>query len=831
MTVREENGVFIIDSADFAFGIDPSNGLKARWWYNKQSKRRLDLGNGDEIRFSIGLPESKIVKPGLRVTKLPKRGRQLNEVVFELSAEEVDAKVVVTYRWNGIEPVMTKDVSIANTGKTSWDRLLDIHLGDYVTDATPYKDPDWPIVVSATPGSVKMVEYADPAGRERGYPAYLENQFFAGLAHPSGFSLLNGNVLELHHHPGVVVKPKEVYSTMQAVYGVAPRGEASAAFKRHVYSRMRRVLRGHDHPYAIISTCGAQDNVGEKFDEITEDWCLQHISQLAQAQKKDGLHFDIYDISFWHDIKGDLKQGDPVRFPDNFKKIRKELDGLGVNIGLWIDSGYSDQGAKHTMNHWTFGANPDIYHCSTTGDGKGRICRSTAPANQMYIDGFLHQIKENQVRHIKLDNAGGEDSISTPGSYHLMPMCNNPAHDHLPGILYSVEQNHNAQIALFTAIDKASPDVFLMPYWGHNSPWWLLHADTVYDVGLRMEMASLSVQPALFGRSGNVRKLDQGKYIAAKNYPDIAWDTLGIALSDWHWNNRLGVEKWQEGALMDMCRGSLLFQIWSDDGGIPEKDRPQMAEFINLLKASPDCFRRPIPIGNPFKDDWWGYCCTDGKRAMVAIDNGSWEDQFVTLELNSSWGLPDRGDWDIYGWYPQRVKFTPSKNISFGARAQIAVRPFTALLLEIVPRGQKPSLAHRHWEEAILPLTFAEKSGAIEVTSEIDASKSELAFVVQGIIPSVKEEGWLAVTTEFISDSQPFFSRNNTPVSIAGQLDGQDVVFEVALNNTLYPAPWQTYRLKVNKAFSGKEFRLSCQTRLKKEVELKMKGHYVPLES
>lgn len=823
LNVKKEGGNFIIESPFFAFCLDTSDGLKGVYWLNKLTNRKLNLGNGDEVGFSTGLPESKIIKPKLKVVQTPKTGGQpLGEAVFVLRGDEVNALLTVTYSWNGNEPVLTKVMDIVNEGTIEWNRLLDIHLGTYATDATPYKDPDWPVIVNKTPwGDTNLEYWENPSGKTRGYPAYPENQFFVGLAHPSGFSLLNDQKIELHHHPGILIKPKEGFTSVQTIYGAANKGEARDGFKRHIYSRMRRVLRGHDHPYAIIDTCGAQNNTDEKFDNVTEEWSLQHISKLSQAQKEAGLHFDNYVVEFWHDTKGDLKQCDPKRFPNDFDKIAPSLNKIGTNLGLWISSGC--QTHPETMDQWTIGANPVLKNCSTTGNGKGRICRSTAPANQIYIDGLIYQIRTNHIRQIKLDCAGDNN-------HYLTPWCNNSSHTHLTGDLYSIEANQNAQIQLLSALNKECPDVFFTLYWGHHSPWWLMHADTVYDIGFKMEMASLALSPALYGRSSNVRRLDQGKYLAAKDYPDLAWDSLGIALSDWKWNNRLGSDKWQEGVLMDICRGSMLLHIWSDNDCIPLKDRPQMAEFINLLKASPGCFRNPHMLGNPFKDNWWGYCCTDGKKAFIAIDNGSWDDQLINLELNSSWGLPDDVEWDIYCWYPHHIKFEASTKKTFVAKEQIIIRPFTALLLEVVPHGRKPSIKDIDWKESEMPVRFLKRSQAVEVTSAISRTEKGIEFAVNGILPSQKVKGWLAVTTEFIKNGKPAFSLENKPLSMKGSIDGKNIEFAAALDNPLFPAVWQTYRYLADEDASGKEFSLSCVTNLKKEIEIVIKAYFIPLD-
>ena len=813
----------VLQSPSFSLQLDITDGLHAEMWENRITGRTLAMGHGSEVEFDIGLPGQALITPVLTVAKAPAAGYSPGgEAAFELASREPKAVVTITYRWDAKHPVLHKQAVIRNTGTTVWNRLLDVRLGDYATDAATVRDPDWPVRVTKMSGSAEWDSWADPAGRERGYPAYPENQFFIGLAHPSGFVLLQDQHLRLLHHPGLKLEPAKEFACMEAVYGVAQTDAARAAFRNHLYSRMRRVLRGHDRPYAIIATCGAQGGTDEAYDftALTEASSLDHISRMAEGQRSAGLHWDYYDIEFWHDPAGDLKTPDAKRFPHGFAPILSELVKLGATPGLWLSSGCTpsilSQGGIDT---WTIGRNPAVQECGTDGVGKGRLCRATEPANRMHIDGLIHQIRTNKIGLIKLDNNG---EGSGEGIY---PWCNNPKHEHLPGD-WSIEANHNAQIELLKALDHDSPALFIMLYWGHRSPWWLLYGDTIFDVGMRMEMDSLATTPALYARSSNVRMMDQARRMV-KDLPALGWDSLGLSLSRWAWNNRLGAEHWQEGVLMDLCRGQLLAHIWSDPGCFPVADRPQMAEFLALLKARPDCFAHPRFIGDARTDDVWGYCCSDGSRAMIAIDNGSWHDHVVPLELNSAWGLPDQGKWDVYCWYPKHVRFTTGDKKTFGSRVSIALRPFSQVLLELVPAGKEPTL-NRTWERLPMPKLFTEASSDVAVVATaIDKGKTQ-AWTIRGEIPPSKAAGWFAITAEFHRGGQPFLSLNNGPTSLSGSLVGQPAVFQPVLDNPLFPAPWQTYRLWVEAADSARPFELAIAVGLPKNVAVTFAGHFVP---
>src|ERR1700676_4192388 len=109
LTVTKERDNFIIKTPTFELCLNISNGLRAIWWLNKLTGRKLDMGNGSELDFTIGLPYSAVTKSDLAVRKTPEPGeQQLNSVEFELYAENVHAQAMVTYGWDGIQQVLTK---------------------------------------------------------------------------------------------------------------------------------------------------------------------------------------------------------------------------------------------------------------------------------------------------------------------------------------------------------------------------------------------------------------------------------------------------------------------------------------------------------------------------------------------------------------------------------------------------------------------------------------------------------------------------------------------------------------------------------------------------
>jgi hypothetical protein len=670
-------------SPAFVFCLNASSGLRAQWWENRLTGRRITLGDGLELGVDVGLPDGPIETLQWDViSQSPEHADEDGRYIFRLIANQTRLSARITYSWNAAQPVLRKLVEIHNEGGEEVNRLLNVRLGDYRVEA-------------------------DVSGQERGFPLYLDKEYFMSLAHPAGWATAEDGNVSLRQHPGVKLEPGEKFTCMETVYGTGAAGKAREAFLSHLYGRMRRVVRKHDKPYAIFEPFGARP--GGNFDE-TEEFLLDNIAKLAQGDRDSGCHFDLYSVDFWVDYHGDLKRCDAVRFPSGLAKIKEELGNLGTKLGLWIDSSWE---------RWSIGGNPDVQHClnvdprrpETLNDVPWRrlsFCRASEPIKSMYTEAFRHHIRENGARLLKFDN--------------LADVCMNPDHDHLPGI-YSTEPIQNAVIDFFHALDEECPDVFLMGYWGYRSPWWLLHADTLFDSGIHIEAASPSSFPAPYARDSVTQRLDQAQWHAG-DVPPLGKDSLGIWLSDWGWNSSIGKERWEAGMVMDICRGSLLAQIWSDTAWLSPPERKQMADFIDLLKERPACFANPrFILGDPWKDQPYGYCCSDGQRAFLALNNCAWSDTSLSLKLNSDWGLPNGQLWDLFRWYPSPARLVGDAP-SFGGEVSIALRPFEVVLLEAVPRGESPSL-DRQFRATPIPTGFTEPSRSIELSLEEPANPTE----------------------------------------------------------------------------------------------------------
>lgn len=768
---------------------------------------------------------------GERVVTEGENGR----IDFDLVADSGLLSATVSYRWTHDSPVLHKFIEIKNNASKDI-RMMNVRLGDYHTNE-------------------------EPTEGEQGFPVYIDGCFFMSVAHPSGWATGQDCDVVLKQYPGKLLHAGESFSCMETLFGVSQEQKANESFIAHVESRMRRVKRGHDKATFVFDSFGSWPITPLELDYghfPTEEAILHNIDCVAKGQTQDGCHFDYYTIEFWNDYYGDFTSPGPERFPHGFEPIQKELARLDTNLGLWIDT---------SAGRWSIGGNPVIKSCRTypaeayENDSQAVVlgecyCRAQEPYKAMFTNGFLHHIRQNHVRLLKFDDA--------------MAICHNPNHDHLPGV-YSTEAIHNAEIEMLNAFDRECPELFMILYWGHRSPWWLLHADTLFESGLFLEASTPASFPTLYARDGVTISLDQADFWC-DDVPKLGKDSLGVWLSAWSWNSSIGKERWQEGIVMDLCRGSLLFQFWSDYDFLSTEERKQAALFMALLREGEDCFRHSKRIlGNPWNNEPYGYCCSNGKRAFISINNCTWSDVTVQLSLEK-WGLESNQQWDVTRWYPNPAKLEGDSEAD-----GIALRPFEVVLLEIVPHGEVPTLS-KNFESLPMISAFTKPTRKLELSierlDEKDAAKVKLVDFLTGSgsfsrdtaakshewndtpkriletpnladyasygkqvlrisaeLPKYHKQGILFVSVKMRKDGM-LFKLNNLGMHFAAEakLNNNSIHCEPVIGLLTYAVPWQGWRIDLPESNGENRFELFITAMTPKGITLEFDGYFIPSE-
>ncbi len=746
-------------------------------------------------------------------------------VEFILTDEAEILQANILYAWNDQSPTLHKTITIQNHAQKDV-RIINVRLGQYQTNA------------ESTEG-------------EQGFPVYSDGCFFMTVAHPSGWTTGQDGIITLKQYPGTLIKPGDTFTCMETVYGVSDLDQARSAFIKHMESRMRRVIRGHNKPISILESFGSWPIEPLQLDYghyPNEKAILNHLEQYRQS----GCKFDYYCIEFWNDYHGDLTRPGCERFSNGFDKIKEKLGELDTALGLWIDT---------SAGRWSIGGNPVIKSCRSYNaaayerTGQEPIlgecyCRAQEPYKSMFQNAFLQHVRENKVRLLKFDDA--------------MAVCHNPNHNHLPGV-YSTEAIQNSEIEFLQALDNECPDLFIILYWGHRSPWWLLYADTLFESGLFLEASTPAAFPTLYARDGVILTLDQAT-VWCEDVPQSGKDSLGIWLTDWAWNSSIHTERWQEALIMDICRGNLLFQLWSDDRFLTPDEQNQVSFLMELFQNNKSCFENSKRIlGNPWNYEPYGYFCCDGKRAYLSMYNCSWSDITVRLEPEK-WGLPMGVIRDYYKWYPHRAKLEMKDKTT----PEIAMRPFEVIFLEIAPQNETaisdsiPSLPMKNhflrssvkqeisirqegktalrvgmedfisqYENRQVKGQYSDVPKRILETPDINTYQNydKKVFTIETLIFKNHGDGMIFIAAQMKKDGLTF-KLNNLGMHFAAEaeMDSKKQECHPVIGNLTYAVPWQGWRIPISRLQYNSKLKLTVTAFVPKETKIDFMGYFIPAE-
>ena len=488
------------------------------------------------------------------------------------------------------------------------------------------------------------------------------------------------------HFPARRLPPGQKTRSHAALLAVSKTGQALDQFTSYVQGKSPRKKRAISlyTPYGINNQWGG-------CPPLTDDETLDMLGVLEKWQQK-GLRFEYFTLDQgWMDPASDLTQFAPQCYPKGPAKMLERVKALGMKFGLW----FSVSGAGLVMRResrraaelrsWTgtcrmnrrIPAWPTGMGTSPTVGFPGQLCVASEPYFSILRDAVLYHIRENSLKFFKLDI----------GSYY----CNSTKHDHLPG-KYSVEAMYERLLDIAASARQADPDVYVMWYWGVRSPFFALHGDSVFESGLFMEGSGTSWFPTLYYRDSVTLNLDQSTQFA-KTLPPINKDSLGVWLSDIRWGNFMGNERWKESLIMDLGRGSLLFpQIWGDINLLDDQEVDFLVEIDSLVKKNESLFlRRRNILGDPWKNEVYGYANVRGARGFLFINNV----HFAARKARVAIGPGDRArslsgtSLEIVSHFPEKKRIEKEDGSGFraGDTAEVWVRPFEVLMLEVGPAG------------------------------------------------------------------------------------------------------------------------------------------------
>jgi hypothetical protein len=690
-----------------------------------------------------------------------------------------------------------------------------------------------------------------------GFPVMIADEVFCALEHPAGVNQGMGGRVRLRHHPGKKLAAGGTLTSRVSIVGVAPRGEGRQQFVDYIQARSpRKKMLGIYDPLGIN---GFPDH---PCWTLNDDEMLDTLKLLEKWQKR-GVRFDYYvpDVG-WQDWTGDLTRFWPQCFPEGPTKVIKKVNELGMKWGLWFAGTWAD---------WSCGLNPIIAPSRTVVpggkwpdflfrdgfdiyDGSRQLCMASEPYFSKLRDALLYHIRNYNLRFFKLDTS----------SYY----CNSTEHNHLPG-KYSTEANFDAVIDLAHAMHQASPDLYIMWYWGIRSPFFALHGDSIFESRIRMEAASTGDYPALFFRDAVTLALDQGVRFNDL-IPPMNKDSLGVWITDTWWGNAMGKERWREAIVMDLARGNLLFpQIWGDLYRFNDEDVDFLARIQRVAKENEAIFyKRKTILGDPWNNEVYGYAYFDGVHGFLFMNNVNFQSRPVKLKLNETIGLkaPAGVGLKIISHFPENAELRQGGQPVFksGQSLQCWLRPFEVAMWEIFPESQagKETIS---LPERELPAGKAEvESQRLDFELEAVSSGMEIYYgepephfrssMQRPTVEEFKRMGFekrilarramlpklgsgphvLAVVLRFRKDGKWWRYRQPGDLVQAKATIGEQPIirFETVPNfrqtENNESCPWLVFKIRMNPAWSGKGLTAAVNAYLPPEVEVQCEAWVVP---
>jgi len=690
-------------------------------------------------------------------------------IKLSLETQPDFGKVVLNYEWTSEEAALRKWFDFTNeSGQEKL--LLDVDLGDY------------PITAKCNQGF-------------QGFPVYLNDEIFCAIAHPAG--VVQGSDqkrLRLRHFPGKYLKPGESLTSMTVVYGMAESpGQARPAFWKYLVARSHRMKLAERTGkktwlhYDGLGHAWARPEPWGRIDPPSDNACLQVLDQLESFKEDYNLTFDYFwiDAGWWdYPNRFSLVDFNKDGFPNGPKKVVNRAKDIGMKAGLWFTRG-SD--------------------CPVPED--------------------VYKIWENAVRtqHDTYGFEGFKFDSSWSGCFRK---DHADQHIHLPG-KYSVQATSEGFIRIYTLCDEVSPEGWLFGYWGHDSPWWLLHVDTPGYHGLSHEMEHPCQYPTLYLRDSAILGWDQAQHYRW-DVPPIGRYTCGTFTGDSGYIN-LGFDRWIQEQAINMCQGPALLHVWSEPRRWMPIEAARLGRFDGLMESHPDCFLNSKQIlGDPWKGEVYGYACGDGDRTFMVVNNPTFIDQKIEIKLDEALGLTQTKPMQIYRHYPDPARLkTKKESWNLGDTLSWYARPNEIMLLEIAPAGQGTSLGQPWKEDALAEAPY--NPAAIELDVKLERTGVNDNMHMTGEVPEFNTGALFVFVLTASKDGKPH-PISSVPFDALGMVGPERIGYGEYLGGLtkVAGANWSVRKVQLPRADHARKIDIDITQSIPEGVDVTLKVYLMP---
>jgi hypothetical protein len=347
-----------------------------------------------------------------------------------------------------------------------------------------------------------------------------------------------------------------------------------------------------------------------------------------------------------------------------------------------------------------------------------------------------------------------------------------------------------------------------------------------------MEAAAVASSPNPSFRSSTSLNLDQAAR-HADTIPLSAQDSLGIWIGDVIWANRMGKADWRDAWLLDLARGNLVSQLWGNLTMLDGADLDFLADWHRFMRQHWRLYLNTRPIlGDPWRAEPYGYAASDGRGAVVTLNNPGFPAARVPLRLDESIGLSPSGQpLRVRQRHPRRGILAES--FGFGATVELPLRPFEVAVLEVGPDldadgwpgWTRPAVV----DSQPLPVE-ADRAGPDEVAVAVVAERLKevagyrtRAMVGEVALPSIDGPRALALIARLGRDGAHWYHREvNDLIALRASVDGREMAHERTPRHSCFNgpgSPWLLFRLPLGPSEGGRTLRFELAGLLPDEVD------------
>lgn len=537
------------------------------------------------------------------------------------------------------------------------DHTLRLTWSLILLDNAPYLRQQLTITAAGKDAPISRIQLVDLAlpnavvtGAVQGSPIVTGN-LFLGVEHPMARARVTNGRATAWLERDLPLRAGQTI-TVSSVFGVARPGQLRRDFLAYIEQERA-------HPYRTFLHYNSWYDLGY-FTPYDEAGAVDRINAFGhELTEKRGVKLDSFLFDDGWDAHNSLWKFN-TGFPQGFAPVRSAAEKFGADPGVWMSpwGGYS----KPRQERIAFGKAAG-YEIVGTG---------YALSGPKYYDAFrdvcLDMVKTYGVNQFKFDGTGNADSV-------------------FKGSVF--DSDFSAAIHLIGELRTARPDLFINLTTGTwPSPWWLLHADSIWRGGEDDDFAGVGTYRE---RWITYRDADTYQRIvqAGPLYPLNSLMLHGMIYARFrkHLDDDPGNDFRNE-IHSYFGTGTQLQEMYITPSLLSEQNWNDLAEAARWSRTNAQVLKDTHWVGgDPAWLEVYGWAAWTPAKGILTLRNPSDHPQNITLLLQDAFELPNNAAQHYTARSPWKDDAT---NASIALSAvqphTFQLAPFQVLTLEVTPK-------------------------------------------------------------------------------------------------------------------------------------------------